>query len=417
MADLSTSTDNHGAARISVVITVQNEAPGMERCLAGLDRQGTLLEVVVVDRGSIDHSVAAAARLGARVVEVGAISLAEARNIGLTRSSGDAVLFLDAKSIPCPGWARALAGPIIEGKTLATKGGFRTRQSGAAPRLAQLIHERRWSHREGTLTFLDDFCIGVHRQRFIEAGGFTVGAPDLAIEDQKTARMICDSGQALFVPQAVVERNYCESWSGSLRNAFESGANKSRLLRRDPVRCLNGARRALPELAQVPAVLASVVLLGMGLFAPGYLFLAALTGVVAPMFGELLLLKRGVDQFTPDFFFLGAALIVARAWAQTLGAVCGLVPRKQRAPQKAPRLFPAERRTQASRGRETQVTAVPLPGRPESSLLDPASVVQRKQTSAASAGSRPAADQQPRDRQYDHDDVVAEEDRELDLTP
>ncbi|MEM7164498.1 MAG: glycosyltransferase [Planctomycetota bacterium] len=427
MSDVLNPSAPSGAARISVVVTVQNDAPGLERSLAGLERQGTLLEVIVVDRGSIDHSMAAAARWGARVVEAGNISPAEARNIGLRRSSGDAVLFLDTKSIPCPGWARALSGPIIDGKTLATKGTQRTRQSAAPARLAQLQHERRWSHHEGTLSFLDDYCVGVHREGFLEAGGFAEDASDVAIEHQRTSQRICESGRALFVPQAVIERHYDERWLGALRRAYRVGKQSGQLLRCRPRRFGAALRWSLHDLLQIPLIVAATLLCCVGLFAPLYLA-AGLFVAMAPFWSQLLLLKRGVDQFAPDFFFLGAPLVIARSWALSCGAIHGLLPprrkrakQRARAPQQGSQVIPQQAPVQSPFPQQPNVVeAQPqnLARQPRRSLLDPAAVVQRKQTQAnepqAAATGYPMTSDQLR---QDRDDVVVEEDRELDFTP
>lgn len=418
---------DEGTSRVSVVVTIQNEAPGLERTLAGLDRQGDLLEVIVVDRGSIDHGIASARRWGASVIEAGPVTAAEARNLGLQRASGEAVLFLDARSIPCPGWARALAGPIIDGKTLVTKGGQRTRQSAASARLLHLFHERRWQQRDGALTLLDDYCIGVARQEFIQYGGFSPDSPGLAIEDQKTARLICDSGRALFVPQAVIERHYEENWSVYLGMVHRNGLQKGRLLRLARARFMAGLSWSLHDMAQIPLVFLATVLVLAGLFSPAHLFLAFLA-TLAPAISQLLLLKRGVDQFSPDFFFAAVPLVIARAWCLTVGCVRGMLPeRKPRAVQQATPMpapgvtaeqpFGAAPPQPPAAGGVPQAAAGPpaaaaqVPGsnaiRKSERFIDPASAVQRKQSPAGAAFPQPSSEPLR----------TPEEDRELDFTP
>nr|WP_186812322.1 glycosyltransferase [Paenibacillus xylanexedens] len=83
------------AERISLCMIVKDEEEMLPRCLESV--RGVVDEIIVVDTGSSDRSVAIAREYGASVVEFAwSDDFAAARNAGLERASGDWILFLDA---------------------------------------------------------------------------------------------------------------------------------------------------------------------------------------------------------------------------------------------------------------------------------------------------------------------------------
>lgn len=84
--------------RLSVCLIVRDEAERLPGCLASVT--GIADEVVVVDTGSQDETVAIARALGAHVHEIAwADDFAAARNEALSRATGDWILTLDADEI------------------------------------------------------------------------------------------------------------------------------------------------------------------------------------------------------------------------------------------------------------------------------------------------------------------------------
>ncbi|HEX8705295.1 MAG TPA: glycosyltransferase [Myxococcaceae bacterium] len=92
--------------RISCCLIVKNEAPRLPALFEGL--RGFVDELVVVDTGSSDGTVACAREAGATVVEHVTTNLALARNIALEHARGDWVLSLDADERMTPAELRAL---------------------------------------------------------------------------------------------------------------------------------------------------------------------------------------------------------------------------------------------------------------------------------------------------------------------
>jgi GT2 family glycosyltransferase len=92
-----------GNPSISVVVPTRDRPELLQRCLTALEKQTVPVEVVVVEdregRGP-----------------------AWARNQGIRQAQGQVICFTDDDCAPFPGWAEALARPILGGEATATAG-------------------------------------------------------------------------------------------------------------------------------------------------------------------------------------------------------------------------------------------------------------------------------------------------------
>lgn len=93
----------------SVVVPVRDGERYLEELLAALADQEPGLEVLVVDSGSRDRSVAIARAAGVDVVQIppGDFGHGRTRNLGAERTSGELVCFLTQDATPVPGWLAA----------------------------------------------------------------------------------------------------------------------------------------------------------------------------------------------------------------------------------------------------------------------------------------------------------------------
>ncbi|KAA0919032.1 glycosyltransferase family 2 protein [Dietzia sp. ANT_WB102] len=137
--------------RISVVIPVLDDARELEGCLAALAEQTRLPdEVVVVDNGCSDDSVAVALGAAARVVAEPRRGIPAAAATGYDSATGDIIARLDADSRPGPEWlARVEAAFAADSQLDAVSGP------------GEFIGLTGWRARAAKLLYMDAFFVSV----------------------------------------------------------------------------------------------------------------------------------------------------------------------------------------------------------------------------------------------------------------
>lgn len=105
------------SSRVSVIIPVWNEAEHIEQCLASF--RGQACELILVDGGSEDETVALAEKSGVRIIRRHRANRGQQMNVGARVASGEYLLFFHADSrLPVGGIAAieaALADPAVVG--------------------------------------------------------------------------------------------------------------------------------------------------------------------------------------------------------------------------------------------------------------------------------------------------------------
>jgi len=98
------------ACDISVIIPTLNEEKYLLRCLDSLCRSRKKpVEIIVVDGGSKDHTVALAEQYAEKVLLEPARPVGAARNIGAKHAEGEILAFIDADTMACQEWLEEIA--------------------------------------------------------------------------------------------------------------------------------------------------------------------------------------------------------------------------------------------------------------------------------------------------------------------
>ena len=198
--------------RFSVIIAVRDRADVVGRAVAGVLAQTFAdVEVVVVDDGSTDDSVAAARAVAdhrVRIVRQEQAGIAAARTSGLERATGDWVVVLDPDDEVAAGWLARL-GRLIDatGAGLVSCGGEHRHLDGSASEVLPMAigpagMRATASFRTGAFT--------TTRDRLLEIGGFG-GPGDSAALTEVGLRLLGsvgdEGGKVAHTPEVMVRWN------------------------------------------------------------------------------------------------------------------------------------------------------------------------------------------------------------------
>lgn len=180
---------------ISVIIPAINEAAHIEKALQSI-RFGKCAEVILVDGGSSDDTVALARSMGAKVITA-TPPRAHQLNEGAKAADGKVLLFLHADArLPEKYDEHIIA--CLEKPGIAC-GAFKLRID--SPRKALRLVERLANFRSGFLKMpYGDQAIFIYSELFHQMGGF----PDMPImEDFEFIRRLQKNGKIITLPQTV----------------------------------------------------------------------------------------------------------------------------------------------------------------------------------------------------------------------
>lgn len=200
--------------QVSVVVPTLGRPEALARCLAALEAQTWPVEVVVAEDGE-------------------GRGPAWARNEGVRRARGEVVCFTDDDCEPAPGWAEALAAPILSGEARATAGPILLGQGAtAADRAWEVIlsYLQRQASRPGTSSpgFAATANLAAARS-LLEAVPFDESFPAAAGEDRDWAERATRLGAPpRFVAAAAATHAAGSTTRGFLRQQYRYGRGAAR---------------------------------------------------------------------------------------------------------------------------------------------------------------------------------------------
>ena len=296
--------------RVSVVIPARNAAASLPECLSALRREGVPgpdRELIVVDDRSSDATAKIAAAADSTVLRGEGRGPAAARNLGAQHVTGDVLVFLDADTVPEPGWLDALLQPFDDAAIVAVKGRYITRQAGLVARFAQLEFEEKYARleRASRVDFVDTGTAAYRRAVFLKAGGFDESFPAQSAEDVELAFRLADQGaQFAFSPAARVCHVHANSLVSYLHKKARYGYYRVTVYRRHPTK-LKGDSYTPPWM-------------GVQIVLAGLLPLALL--------GRTVRLPRSIGAISGVAFGVTCAPLVRRAWVTDRALVPWVVP-------------------------------------------------------------------------------------------
>lgn len=181
-------------------------------------------EMLVVDSGSRDGSVALAREAGARVLEIGPEEFGHGRtrNLAAEAATGDLLLFLTQDATPRPGWLAAYARAFAADPALGAAFGPQEPRPDTSPMVASELADLWARFASGWApVWLSNANAAYRRECWAEVRFRDVRTA----EDQAFAHDLERTGWGRrFVPGARVSHAHDYSWAGWLRRAWEEGA-------------------------------------------------------------------------------------------------------------------------------------------------------------------------------------------------
>ena len=128
--------------RVSVVIPVKDGERYLEELLDALAREAPD-EVLVIDSGSQDRSVAIANAAGVELLQIdpGEFGHGRTRNVGAERTTGELIAFLTQDATPCPSWLAAFREAFELDARVGAAYGPHLPRPGTSPMIARELEE------------------------------------------------------------------------------------------------------------------------------------------------------------------------------------------------------------------------------------------------------------------------------------
>ena len=219
---------------LSVVIIGRNEGERLERCIltAQAIKDWDATEVLYVDSGSTDGSLALAQNLGATVLPLppGPFTAARARNLGWRNAIGELVLFLDGDTILEEEFPRAALAKLEENATNCAAWGHR-REVCPCGSIYIRILDLDWVYPAGETLFFGGDVL-VRRSALSAVNGFDETL--IAGEEPELCRRMRNEGwhiQHIDVPMTLHDlaiTRFSQYWRRSQRAGFAFAAVSSR---------------------------------------------------------------------------------------------------------------------------------------------------------------------------------------------
>jgi cellulose synthase/poly-beta-1,6-N-acetylglucosamine synthase-like glycosyltransferase len=312
--------------KVSVILTVINEGPGMAELLDALLAQSRAPdEIVVVDGGSKDDTVAVLSSYSERYpllkvhVEPG-VNIARGRNIAIERAAGDVLAVTDGGCRPEADWLRELVRPLESDPTVGAVAGRFVPVSHnrfeyfcgkvSVPDLAQEAAEGMFFGRSSAF-----------RRNLWEAVG---GYPEwlYTAEDTLFAVAAQRAGfKVAYAPESILHWRPRPTLSKLFKMYYLYGRGNGRINRRDVKGSLYWLRYYL----------ILVLSLAAGIFQPWFLLVSAAAAVQLWRLVVLPNLKRYVPKpgESPERYFYVPLMVLTRNLATSIGYVRGWLEYRQ----------------------------------------------------------------------------------------
>jgi len=253
---------------ISVVIPVKDGGDDLVRCLDAIRSQAIAeeVEIVVVDSGSTDGSVAVARAKGAIVHEIAARSFSHgaSRNLGARHSRGELLVFISQDAIPADQrWLARVTSPLREDPRVAgVYGGQLPHPAARPPERYFLSFLYGPAPKRQRASGIDELSMETTLFSNVNAAipraiweRFPFVEDIVMSEDQEWSRRVLLAGYTLaYEPSAAVHHSHNYTLAAAFRRFFDSGVSADRAYLAGQKQSVRVLRRAALRYARGEAV-------------------------------------------------------------------------------------------------------------------------------------------------------------------
>jgi GT2 family glycosyltransferase len=288
---------------------------------------GKDIEILVVNDGSTDGTAAAVSQYpGVKLINQANAGPAAARNHGALEAKGEIILFTDDDCVPMSDWLASMIEPFNDPEVAGAKGIYRTRQTAIAARFVQIEYEDKYRMMAGaqTIDFIDTYSAGFTRDRFLEMRGYDTSFPVACAEDiELSYRMSARGWKMVFLPKAIVYHTHPDTLSSYLKKKYKFAFWRILAVRKNPGKGVKDSHT--PQLMKLQLLLAPA-LLAAAAFDLAVKPRVPVTGLVlGGFFLSTIPFASRAFRKDPLVGLLSPFLLAARACAQVLGVVAGLI--------------------------------------------------------------------------------------------
>lgn len=217
-----------GPARASVVVRTLNEARYLRELLEGIVAQqtdGIECEVVLVDSGSTDDTLAIAEHFGCRILHIARkdFSFGRSLNIGCEAATGNLLVITSGHCVPVdPHWLKTLCQPLLDGQAEYSYG----RQLGGPESwFSECRVFEKYFPAQSRIPQQGFYCNNANSALLKSAWQrFRFNEELTGLEDMELAqRLVKHGGKVAYVSEAAVYHYHSETWV-QVRRRFEREA-------------------------------------------------------------------------------------------------------------------------------------------------------------------------------------------------
>jgi GT2 family glycosyltransferase len=251
---------------------------------------------------------------------------AAARNRGAAAARGAILVFTDDDCVPMPDWLDAMLEPFQDPQVVGAKGVYRTHQKSLAARFVQIEYEDKYRVMAGFeyIDFVDTYSAAFRRERFLEIHGYDTSFPLACAEDVELSyRMSARGWKMKFAPNAIVYHTHPDTLWRYLKKKYKFAFWRVLAVRKNPDKAFKDSHT--PQLMKLQLLFAPALLIAVAFDVaarPAVSVSALVLGAFLCSTAPFTLRAIAKD---PIVGLLSPALLAARACAQFLGVIAGLI--------------------------------------------------------------------------------------------